>query len=120
MRIRIYFSNFDQIPYHIQIEGPTDRSLELEGQISGQQQVTQQAPENAWDLANLRPTQIVRYLIKVHKLPAGQLSAVSYGTRALSPAIAPKKAAMKIAVSNIYSNPRVSRAIKLYTSPCPK
>jgi chemotaxis protein MotB len=66
-------------PYHIQIEGHTDRTLELSSQPSGQQQVTQQASENAWDLASLRATQIVRYLIKVHKLPAGQLSAVSYG-----------------------------------------
>jgi chemotaxis protein MotB len=65
-------------PYHIQVEGHTDRSEEPPGQAVGRQQAIQPR-ENAWDLASLRATQIVRYLIKVHKLPASQLSAVSYG-----------------------------------------
>lgn len=65
-----------QQPYKMLIEGHTDDQPIAEGSEFA----------SNWELASARATQVVRYLVKVHGIPADKLAAVSYADqRPLTP-----------------------------------
>ncbi len=63
----------------------SNREIVIEGHTDDQNLVSG-AMETNWELASLRATSVVRYLLKYHKIPGSQLSAASYADqRPLAP-----------------------------------
>lgn len=57
----------------------TDKKIVIEGHTDNQPVGPDAGYESNWELASLRATSIVRYLIKYHQMPPERLSAISYG-----------------------------------------
>lgn len=57
----------------------TDKKIVIEGHTDNQPVGVDAPYESNWELASLRATSIVRYLIKYHQIPPERLSAISYG-----------------------------------------
>lgn len=56
----------------------TDKKIVIEGHTDSQPVTTNANYESNWELASLRATSIVRYLIKYHQIEGSRLSAMSY------------------------------------------
>lgn len=56
----------------------TDKKIVIEGHTDSQAVNTDAPYESNWELASLRATSIVRYLIKYHEIDPTRLSAISY------------------------------------------
>lgn len=57
----------------------TDKKIVIEGHTDNQPVGADAGYESNWELASLRATSIVRYLIKYHQMPPERLAAISYG-----------------------------------------
>ena len=57
----------------------TDKKVVIEGHTDNQAVATDAPFESNWELASLRATSIVRYLISYHGIDPARLSAISYG-----------------------------------------
>lgn len=56
----------------------TDKRVVIEGHTDNTPVMADAAYESNWELASLRATSIVKYLIKYHKIDSSRLSAISY------------------------------------------
>jgi chemotaxis protein MotB len=56
----------------------TDKKIVIEGHTDSQPVATDAPYESNWELASLRATSIVRYLVKYHQIDPARLSAISY------------------------------------------
>lgn len=64
----------------------TDKRILIEGHTDNTPVNANASYESNWELASLRATSVVRYLIKYHKIDPKKISAISYGdTRPLYP-----------------------------------
>ena len=83
--VKLKISSLKTLDKIAEILKETDKRIVIEGHTDNQA-VTKDAPyESNWELASLRATSLVRYLIKYHQIDEKRLSAMSYAdTRPIS------------------------------------